>query len=892
MTPLGDRLALTPTLSGAVVVLVEAGAPFAPTLALARQLAPAARLHVAMLGGEALTPRHADEPLAAVFDALGVASVETLFDPSQAPAIARRQRARLVVVGPWPTHSERTRALALVELASRHGFDVLSVGARCVLANVERVGLALPVDPAALGALTGAVRALPGRRHVTAFVAEAEAATLERLEPEVRALLPGLEVELLVSRAGPVALLEREARAHHVGLLVVSATQASILRQVATGLVAAHALEESEVPLLILHRVETPTFAERLVLSDTLNLGGARAPVSVERTGALGRSTLAEDEVFEVVDVAPRPPLPHEDGVVEVPASWLAAPGGTVALSAGLLAATARVLSSRPLVLVDPAFPTERLSELEPFAAEHEVVVVRLRASDTLEALRTRFDAAAPWGGPVGVLDASAWLDDAHALDVPQAVDGLRFLRFASHLVARGACVGALITTDERALDTRDFVTWTVGSLLRRSPTAALSRPPSPPRDPEARWRWLTGASLEPGHDVELELENGQARARLLQAIDRATTRVHWQSYIVDDDETSAEFARTLARAAERGVSVRVLVDALYSRHDAFGAKNPVLERLAATRGVEVRGAGRLEGLPNLVALKRRNHRKLVIVDGVDATVSGRNLGGVYYRGFHDGRLSAQTPWREVPWADASAVLRGPLVETLERAFLDDWREAGGAPFEVSPGRVAGPLACRFVAHRGLSDARSFEAQLELVATARERVVLVNTFPYSLELQRAVLRALGRGVQVRLLFGSVRPRWGDEQPFVGGTYRELADELVRSRLDPLLRAGAEGWEFAVPHPTLGRVFPNVHAKLYVRDDDLVAVGSANLDVTSAYWESEALLLVHDEGFARRALGQLDGLLAFSRRVDPTGPGWGDTEARREWLSRNWPNLMG
>jgi phosphatidylserine/phosphatidylglycerophosphate/cardiolipin synthase-like enzyme len=127
---------------------------------------------------------------------------------------------------------------------------------------------------------------------------------------------------------------------------------------------------------------------------------------------------------------------------------------------------------------------------------------------------------------------------------------------------------------------------------------------------------------------------------------------------------------------------------------------------------------------------------------------------------------------------------------------------------------------------------------------------------------------------------------------VGGALRGLADEFVRSRFEPLLREGAEGYEFITPHPTLTRVFPNVHAKLYVRDDDLVAIGSANLDVTSGYWESEALMLVHDVPFARETVKTLEGLLANSRRVDLTAQRWSQTESRRDWLSRNWPSLMG
>jgi phosphatidylserine/phosphatidylglycerophosphate/cardiolipin synthase-like enzyme len=75
----------------------------------------------------------------------------------------------------------------------------------------------------------------------------------------------------------------------------------------------------------------------------------------------------------------------------------------------------------------------------------------------------------------------------------------------------------------------------------------------------------------------------------------------------------------------------------------------------------------------------------------------------------------------------------------------------------------------------------------------------------------------------------------------------------------------------------------VHAKLLVRDEADVAVGSANVDVTSAYWESEALLLVHDPTVARQTLATLEGLLEGSRRVDVAARGWSDQHERRAWL---------
>jgi phosphatidylserine/phosphatidylglycerophosphate/cardiolipin synthase-like enzyme len=178
------------------------------------------------------------------------------------------------------------------------------------------------------------------------------------------------------------------------------------------------------------------------------------------------------------------------------------------------------------------------------------------------------------------------------------------------------------------------------------------------------------------------------------------------------------------------------------------------------------------------------------------------------------------------------------------------------------------------VLHDGFKDTHTFDAVLNLVHTAKQRLLLVNTFPLVLELQRALARAIGRGVEVRFLFGNVRPRWGaDNVLFHGGAVRALGDNLVRARLDPLLRAGARGYEFGTPHPELGTLWPHVHAKVFIRDEETVAIGSANLDVTSSYWESEAMLLIH------------------SRLVDATASSWARDADRRRWLARAWPSIV-
>ena len=82
------------------------------------------------------------------------------------------------------------------------------------------------------------------------------------------------------------------------------------------------------------------------------------------------------------------------------------------------------------------------------------------------------------------------------------------------------------------------------------------------------------------------------------------------------DDDVGRPVEAALAAAAARGVTVRVLVDSLHGLHGSFGLHNPILDRLSARPGVELRVGNPVGPGSALVDLKQRDHRKLVIADG------------------------------------------------------------------------------------------------------------------------------------------------------------------------------------------------------------------------------------------------------------------------------------
>ena len=79
----------------------------------------------------------------------------------------------------------------------------------------------------------------------------------------------------------------------------------------------------------------------------------------------------------------------------------------------------------------------------------------------------------------------------------------------------------------------------------------------------------------------------------------------------------------------------------------------------------------------------------------------------------------------------------------------------------------------------------------------------------------------------------------------------------------------------------------MHAKALSADGVACAVGSANLDITASYWESEVLLVVEDPPVARALEARVDQLIAGSERVDPE---WQATAPRRQWM-RRWPGVL-
>jgi phosphatidylserine/phosphatidylglycerophosphate/cardiolipin synthase-like enzyme len=229
---------------------------------------------------------------------------------------------------------------------------------------------------------------------------------------------------------------------------------------------------------------------------------------------------------------------------------------------------------------------------------------------------------------------------------------------------------------------------------------------------------------------------------------------------------------------------------------------------------------------------------------------------------------------------------------------MKTWRQQGGSSIAVDDSVLpelapAGSAAGRLVVHRGLADTNGLGMYESMFDVAQRHVYIVNDFPIVHALERAIHRVLARGVAVKLLTGSAAARRDDGTFFPAPMHRTLFEYMVKAKLEPLLQAGVEVYELVPPpSPNVvargGRMRPYVHAKVVSVDGLVTSIGSANLDATASYWESEANVVVQDAEFASGVEAQLQKLIDGSIAIDPESEYWKRERAQRAVVGTLWP----
>lgn len=339
---------------------------------------------------------------------------------------------------------------------------------------------------------------------------------------------------------------------------------------------------------------------------------------------------------------------------------------------------------------------------------------------------------------------------------------------------------------------------------------------------PEGGPRWATRllASLElapavRNAQVVLHADGTQALQGLLATIASARYRLDLCTYVFAHDEVGRQVAAALQACVQRGVSVRLLIDAMGSMRTP-----PGMLRALRRQGVQVRRFMPLLHNPLRGRTNLRNHRKLVVADGQRLWSGGRNLASEYF---------IDRP-NNPAWIDLSYEVHGPLAAQAQAQFSTDWRVARGLLLRrgrraratraaASPqASAAGPLAQWLPSGPDHADDTVHALLLAGAYHAQRRIVAVTPYFVPDEaLLDAWCLACRRGVQVSV----VVPERSNHR---------LADIARERALRALSAAGAQVWL----SPAM------VHAKAVLIDDELALVGSLNLDARSLFLNYEAM----------------------------------------------------
>ena len=441
----------------------------------------------------------------------------------------------------------------------------------------------------------------------------------------------------------------------------------------------------------------------------------------------------------------------------------------------------------------------------------------------------------------------------------------------------------------------------TFGAEAEQAAQLLRDRAKSNPLD----WRLdqTTESRLVPGNSFHIELDNAKARQRLFAAFEEAVSTIHIQFYIVRPSDFTEHLIVKLIQRARSGVKVRFMVDALYSDEEVLGRLNPLILSLREEDNIEVLAVNPIEFRKqvDVSRLKKRDHRKLVIIDGELAFVSGRNASDEYFSGFNEVPVHDNTRHESIPWLDAHVEVSGPLVREVQETFMHTWDRQGGATIppdeDVLPElETAGSASGRLVVHRGLAETNGLAMYEAMFDVAEDHVYIVNDFPIVPALERAIYRLLARDVSVKLLTGSATTRRDDGSFFPAPVHRTLFEYMVKGKLEPLLQAGVQVYEFVPPPSPMtvargGRIRPYVHAKLVSVDGLVTSIGSANLDATASFWESEANIVVQDAEFAGGVEATVQKLIDGSVELDPESEYWKRERAQRAVVATLWPGTF-
>ena len=404
-------------------------------------------------------------------------------------------------------------------------------------------------------------------------------------------------------------------------------------------------------------------------------------------------------------------------------------------------------------------------------------------------------------------------------------------------------------------------------------------------RLPEAPDAEAVAASVEPMlHDVDtadratiLETSTAALDERI-RMMAQARREIVITTYECHDGESTRDLLAVACHMAEAGVRVRFLADGIAGRLDIAG--NDCFRAAAALDNVEIR----FYNYPNLLTPWKtmgRMHDKYVIVDDLAFILGGRNM----YDGFlgdyptrrhrsldrealvynvagdADSVIYRLKSYFEGLWSQEETSVYSPkplpearrsvLLEDLEARYRDivadrpDLFEPVDYESMTLPTRGAWLLSNPSTIYA--KEPTLFAQLTALMATAEDDVTIHSPYAVLNGFMRDALAEITGRVPVTLMVNAVE----NGANLVGsGDYLYHKGDVLSTGVNVLEYAGGKSY----------------HGKAVAIDGDLSIIGSFNLDLRSAYVDTELMLVIRGAEVNAQLRQHLDALHADCRRV--------------------------
>jgi cardiolipin synthase len=348
----------------------------------------------------------------------------------------------------------------------------------------------------------------------------------------------------------------------------------------------------------------------------------------------------------------------------------------------------------------------------------------------------------------------------------------------------------------------------------------------------------VIGVPATEGNLVDMLVNGDRIFPAMLEAIGEAERTVDLLTFVYWRGTIGTRFAEALSDKARSGVRVRVLLDAW-----GCASIEPTLISEMEDAGVRIRWFRPLRRLQP-TKVNHRTHRKVMIVDEEVGFTGGVGIADEWSG---DAR-------NEDEWRDTHFRVRGPAVDGLRAAFLDNWLETDPElldaaidrfPDQPQPGRAV--IQCvRGASEMGWSDISTLLLALLQLAEERVRITTAYFVPDD-ELIERLCGASDRGVAVEILLPGPH---GDKR------FVQLAGQAVYERL---LEHDVRIWHF---QPSM------LHAKVMTVDGLVANIGSANFNARSTELDEEVNLVALDPDVVRVLDRQFDEDLERSEEIEP------------------------